>query len=182
MLVPYITNQWQNQQKELEFQRQNHEKELELKTNLASNVSEAPSRVVAAAMLYASGRVTQGAFIQELTGWISSSAIIESRLQGYYANSSVADRWEKYSEVMLPFLRLPGNAGNSTARGELADEIEKYFDSVGKAEAVNWDGLKSSPVSGEPYSSSWLQLILAILDEKDDIVEAIIVNDVRSLS
>jgi hypothetical protein len=81
LLVPYINNQ-----------RQNHEKELELKTNLASNVSETPSRVVAAAMLYASGRYTQGAFIQELASWISSSAIIESELTAYYANSSVAER------------------------------------------------------------------------------------------
>jgi hypothetical protein len=181
LLVPYITNQWQNQQRELEFQRQNHEKELELKTNLATNVSEAPSRIVAAAMLYASGRLTEGTFIQDLTGWVSSSAIIEARLQGYYANSSIAERWEKYSDIMLPFLRLPGNAGNSTARGELVDEIKEYFESVGKPEVVYWDGLKSSPVSREPYRSSWLQLILAILDEKDDIVEAIVVNDVRSL-
>jgi hypothetical protein len=83
---------------------------------------------------------------------------------------------------MLPFLRLPGNANNSTPRAELADEIKKYFESVGKAEVVYWDGLESSPVNAEPYRSSWLQLILAILDEKDDIVEAIVVNDVRSFS
>ncbi|SRR5215204_1062159 len=182
LFVPFVSNQWQNQQKELEFQRQNHEKELELKTTLAANVSEVPSRVVAAAMLFASNRIEPEAFYTDLTNWYTSSAIIESELQAYYANSRLADRWEKYSEIMELFLRLQGNANNPAVRGELADEIKKYFESVGKEEVVYWDGLKSSPVNLEPYSSSWLDLIHEILDEKNDIVEAIIADDMRSFS
>src|SRR5215475_8272843 len=108
LLIPSITSEWQN-----------HQKELEIKTELVEKISEAvmnmvmPVHVTEVELLHdqinndtkAKGAVER--YFEEANNqypkWETSSATIGSQLKAYYPGTSIPSKWNSFSENVSRF-------------------------------------------------------------------------------
>lgn len=97
LLVPYITNQWQN-----------HQKELELKTGLASQISKAVADIIIVSRIaqipaYA---YTNLSYPSTFEGWEISKATIGSQIQAYFPENEIKRKWDNLSSAITEFSGL----------------------------------------------------------------------------
>src|SRR5215212_8378501 len=95
LLVPYITSQWQN-----------HEKELELKTAVVTRLSESVSNVLTAAQFTTAELPEVVDYYQAYYEWETASSAIGSYLRAYFPDANIEEEWDEYANVTTSFFRL----------------------------------------------------------------------------
>ena len=199
LLLPYITTQWQN-----------HQKELELKTDLVSEISDSIASVLTKTQVKkAVASTTYDEFYDAYKNWESSRAIIKSKLSAYYPNSDLPSLWHNYSLILTDFAFL--SVGGSTCTGTMyVKEIQKYFDIDGKVmnksetkkcpkefdhlqqihstpfgadlKDIDWNYLVQSRNETGHLSQSWLTLKENLETQKDRIIQEILNSKIQTFS
>jgi hypothetical protein len=97
LLVPYITNQWQN-----------HQKELELKTDLASQISKAVANIIIVSRLVQipAFAYTNLSYANTFEEWEVSKATIGSQIQSYFPKNQIKQEWDNLSSAITEFSAL----------------------------------------------------------------------------
>jgi len=109
LLIPSITQRWQN-----------HQKELEIKTNLASQISESVTGIAMAvqfSLLGAAGQ-TQQEYDKAYRDWEINRAVIGSRLRAYFPNSQLAQDWDEFSESITNEFYAPSGTSDAEQRAQ----------------------------------------------------------------
>lgn len=128
LLVPYITNQWQN-----------HEKELELKTSLVARISEAVSRALTAAQ-FTNARLPEVVdYYQAYHDWETTHSAIGSYIRAYFPNTYLGEEWDEYANTTTSLIRLSAN-NSMSEKEQLVSQIQKYFAPCSN-NVINWNAL-----------------------------------------
>jgi hypothetical protein len=116
LIIPNFTRQWQD-----------HQKELELKTNLVSEISDAVASLLAKTQIT---KVIVSTPYKELHDayeiWESASAVIESKLEAYFSDSSLPQLWSNYSAILGDFAFL-SISDDTCRRANYVDNIRNYL-------------------------------------------------------
>lgn len=170
-LVPHITRRWQD-----------HQKELELKTALASSISDAVASMVIATesaesvKLGEKGGQTQDEYRKAFRDWSVASAVIGSKLRVYFPGTELGQNWDDYSELVTTFYRLEG-APNEGIRRE---RLQKLRAALGpSASNIDWEVLANERFSRE-LAKNWLELKRQLLRQKDGIVQSILMKPISA--
>ena len=127
LLVPYITNQWQN-----------HEKELELKTSLVTRISEAVSRALTAAQFTNARLPAVVDYYQSYHDWETAHSAIGSYIRAYFPNTHLGEEWDEYANITTSLIRLSAN-NSMSEKEQLVGQIQEYFSSC--SNNINWNAL-----------------------------------------
>lgn len=123
LLIPYYTRQWQD-----------YQKELELKTDIAGEISKAISNIIITARLIQNpGFTNQMDFGSASVEWEISKAFIGSKIQSYFPNPQIQQDWKNLSNVLTEFVQL--NAQISQKDTDYDDKIclrIKHVDNIQK--------------------------------------------------
>ena len=96
LLIPYYTRQWQD-----------YQKELELKTDIAGEISKAISNIIITARLAQNPAfMNQMDFGSASVEWQISKAYIGSKIQSYFPNPQIRQDWKNLSKVLTEFVQL----------------------------------------------------------------------------
>jgi hypothetical protein len=105
-IIPTFTRQWA---------AQDYQKELELKSDLADQISKAVANMVEATHISINPVYINGttSFLKAITDWQTSKSIIYSKIQTYYNDSQITKSWDNLSTAvsLLPTIARP-NAGS----------------------------------------------------------------------
>jgi hypothetical protein len=160
LLIPYITSQWQN-----------HEKELELKTNLVTRISESLSGVLTTAQFSAANRTEQAEYLQAYYEWEATHSAIGSYIRAYFPNTYIGEEWDKFANATTSFFRLAA-INPLQEKQQLVDQLEKYFSSC--ESTIEWDALINRDnlfFYNEDYRSNWFKVKNQIISSKNNIVQ-----------
>jgi hypothetical protein len=97
LIVPMITQRWQNHQRELDVQ-------AELVSDMTRRSSEFVSAVILAdrdAPKYRHSRLEQAR-----RRWIIDSAVIRAKLRAYYPGDELVAKWKRFGDAMFIFIGL----------------------------------------------------------------------------
>ena len=151
ILVPTITRQWQDRQKE-----------LEIKTQLVSELSESIMQIVMAvqfvraraevAALQPSSRATidrerinrqQREFDEAYRTWEIRSAILSTKLEAYFGRTTIPSDWTRFSELVTRFYALEGAQG-AAQQADMEALHRQLMDLLGPRARLEpgWVGLK----------------------------------------
>jgi hypothetical protein len=162
LLVPYITNQWQN-----------HQKELEIKTDLVGRISETLMNMIIAvqfAEMSGPNQQSQEEYNKIFRDWEISSAVVGSQIRAYFPTNNLGPEWDKLSKLVTDVYALSGIFVPET-RIKHVEKIKGYFsnsmDNLDFSELVN----STERVN---YLSQWFKLKDEIIKKKDILVEAIL--------
>ena len=173
LLIPWITTQWQN-----------HEKELEIKTSLVSKISEYATRMIMAIQFVdisnsqgINSSLTNKEYDNEYRDWKINSDIIQSQISAYFPDTNIDKNWKKFSNAVENLYGLSGtgpegyrinflqkiqtnlhNDINLTTLNILKNRIYSYNDTK---ERINWQ-------------ESWGLLTDQINKEKESIIREIL--------
>jgi hypothetical protein len=112
LLIPDFTRKWQD-----------HQKELEIKTDLADLINKAISNIVVAAHLnlnpsYSANNSAR--FTNAYTDWITSKAVIHSKIQIYFNDTQITKYWDNLSNATTQITGIaaspPVSTKNTTPR------------------------------------------------------------------
>ena len=97
LLIPHITNQWQN-----------HQKELELKTDLASEISKAVANIIISSRLVQipTFAYTNLSYANTVEQWEESKASIGSQIEAYFSDTQLKQKWDNLSSALTEFSNL----------------------------------------------------------------------------
>jgi hypothetical protein len=102
LLIPQITNQWQN-----------YQKEIQLKTDLASQISKAvASIIITSRLVQNSNFVGHQDFGNAAKEWEISRATIGSQIQAYFPDVQIKQEWDNLSKAITEFVNLSDNISN----------------------------------------------------------------------
>ena len=164
LLVPWLTQRWQN-----------HQKKLELKSDLVSQISESVVNIVMAVLYAVLGTksLTPEKYDEAFRDWQIRQAVIGSQIRAYFPRE-IGDEWGAYSKIVTNFYELSG-ADNVPFVKERLGEIRKYF----SKSKVDWDTLaipylRCQPAERTKYQEAWDPLKEELLKKKDEVVEHIL--------
>jgi hypothetical protein len=96
LLVPDITNQWQN-----------HQKELELKTDLANQISRAVANmIISARLIQITGFISSSDYGSAYVAWETAKSSIGSQIEAYFPNTEIKQEWDNLSAAVTDFVNL----------------------------------------------------------------------------
>ena len=135
LLVPSITRGWQN-----------HQKALEIKTQLVSEFSKSIMEIIMAIQFAHLGAESQkqADFDKAYRDWEIQSAVIGTKLQAYFPETTIPDEWWGFSELVTQFYALEGI--DQSDRQRFISAIAKKLDpSLGteQQEQLDWGELKN---------------------------------------
>jgi hypothetical protein len=170
-LIPYITRQWQD-----------HQKELEVKIGLVSQISDSVTTlamIVQFTEIDAKGQIQED-FIRENREWEIKRAVIGSQLLAYFPGTQIGHDWDIYSNIVAIFSDLTKIIEEERRKKHL-QEIQRYFTKV--QSPIHWDiNILSkreeirlrAPEEQENYKVNWLALKQQILEQKNDFIQRIL--------
>ena len=173
LLIPYITTQWQN-----------HEKELEIKTSLVSKISEYVTRMLMAIQFVEvsqsrgiNSSLTNEEYDNEYRDWKINSDIIQSQINAYFPSIDIDKNWKKFSNAVENFYALSGTVSEDL-RTDFLQKIETNLSN--DINLTTWNILKNriSPSNDTKeiiyWEENWGLLKDQINEEKDNIIQKIL--------
>ena len=175
---------------------QSHEKSLEVRTTLATDMSQSFTTAVGAGQRVASGliygptgdpvknaAVAQGAYNEGLGRWQVNGGRITAELSARYADGIVR-KWTRYRRAVTRFYRLSALLPAHQRRAFVTD-IYRYFKDMKKKEAwarpaiptnVNWSALEKVKGFRDTlgYRTTYDRLSAAFLSLGDAFVEKVV--------
>jgi hypothetical protein len=117
ILVPSLTRQWQN-----------HEKELEMKSRLVEDMNNSVTDFVMAVQFAEVGATSQSQadYDKAYRDWEIKRGQLASKIRVYFPGSRIADEWSRYSRAVTDFYVLSGIREESK-RGGLVGRLANYF-------------------------------------------------------
>jgi len=99
LLIPTITRRWQN-----------HQKALEIKTQLVGELSKSIMEIIMGIQFAHLGAKSQkqADFDKAYREWEIQSAVIGTKLQAYFPDTTIPDEWTGFSELVTGFYALEG--------------------------------------------------------------------------
>lgn len=96
LLLPDITNQWQN-----------HQKELELKTDLANQISRAVANmIISGRLIQITGFINSSDYGSAYIAWETAKSTIGSQIEAYFPNTQIKQEWDNLSTAVTEFVNL----------------------------------------------------------------------------
>ncbi|MGB9168744.1 MAG: hypothetical protein WCB31_07455 [Nitrososphaeraceae archaeon] len=173
LLIPYITTQWQN-----------HEKELEIKTGLVSKISEHVTRMLMAIQFVEvsqsrgiNSSLTNEEYDNEYRDWKINSDIIQSQINAYFPSIDIDKSWKKFSNAVEYFYALSGTSSQDS-RINFLKKIETNLSN--DINLTTWNILKNkiSPSNDTKeivyWEEKWGALKDQINEEKENIIQKIL--------
>jgi hypothetical protein len=139
LLAPYITKQWQNQQKE-----------LEIKTDLLRRITQSVTSLLVTgydfeiAQCVKSGQCnvsvgisndTMLKYRNQYSNWSITSAVIESDLAAYFPESQISEEWRRFANLTTLYYGLL--AESPPYRGDLLAGIQQLISKEPNASQLN---------------------------------------------
>jgi hypothetical protein len=120
-LIPSITRQWQN-----------HDKELEIKSELVQKMSESATSfiIVVTTVDFAPRYISNAELFKRYEAWEVERQAIASQIGAYFPKSQVSDEWDSFSEAVLnyfDFASLSASLRNLDLREQKLTKIERYL-------------------------------------------------------
>jgi hypothetical protein len=146
LLIPAFTRRWQN-----------YQKALEIKTQLVSDLSKSIMGIVMATQFAHIGAKSQkqADFDQAYRDWEIESAVIGTKLQAYFPDTTIPTEWTAFSELVTDFYALEG-IGVDERSGHAADLAKRLG------------------ASGYQGARDWLTLKDGILDRKSALIQQVL--------
>ena len=160
LLIPWFTSRWQN-----------HQKELELKTQLATDITETVTAFVLAIQFAELGAVGQSQedFDAGYRDWEIRNAVISSKLRVYFPDPELRDEWSRFARFATDFYALSGSGLEKPA------QTKRLLELVGASRtlpASDQDDLSRLVSLGVPEAQvDWATLKAHVLSWKDAIVK-----------
>lgn len=147
LLIPAFTQRWQN-----------HQKALEIKTQLVSDLSKSIMGMVMATQFAHIGAKSQkqADFDQAYRDWEIESAVIGTKLQAYFPDTTIPSEWTAFSALVTDFYALEGIAVNERSR---------YASNLATRLGV---------VSSHEGAGDWLALKNGILERKSALIQQVL--------
>lgn len=154
LLLPEFTRRWQN-----------HQKALEIKTELVSDLSKSIMGMVMATQFAHVGAKSQkqADFDQAYRDWEIESAVIGTKLQAYFPDTTIPTEWTAFSALVTDFYALEGVG---------PDERSRFAADLAKRLGVP---------SGDQGARDWLALKNAILERKSALIQQVLKAAVSGL-
>lgn len=127
VLVSWLTNRWQDRRKE-----------LEIKVDIASKMAEAVGYYIANALILTYRQnftvADEDAYYESMRKWYIDVNIISSKLDTYFPQTDIRNRWEGYYDVLVAFneatryyfYESPSEEQKNDLKLQL-ENIRKYF-------------------------------------------------------
>ena len=173
LLIPFITTQWQN-----------HEKELEIKTSLVSKISEYATRMLMAIQFVevsqsrgTNSSLTNEEYDNEYRDWKINSDILQSQISAYFPSTNIDKNWKKFSNAVENFYALSG-MGREDSRINFLQKIQTNLSN--DVNLTTWNILKNriSPSNNTKqiinWEENWGLLKDQINKEKENIIREIL--------
>lgn len=138
LLIPSITGKWQD-----------HKQQLELRTSLATEMSNAYTNVIITGRFVTGGLIysgatskaentayTQNAWTTALREWLVASGTLEAQLTGRYGMTGISRTWLNYARAVTRYMRIGSQVPAAEREQLLADE-RAYVGGAG----LNWQPL-----------------------------------------
>src|SRR5919201_1759640 len=166
-LVTWLSNWWQDRRKQQELKVDHQRKELDAKMDIVSKMTEIINYQRANALLAIGYKktVTQAevdGYYENLKKWYVESSLVSSKLQTYFPDADIRERWERYYfRALTPFsdavtvyfsetsLKRPDAERWKEVR-YILNEIRDYFSDN---KDIDWDRLLSS--SSGDWREGW---------------------------
>jgi hypothetical protein len=147
LLIPAFTRRWQN-----------HQKALEIKTELVSDLSKSIMGMVMATQFAHVGAKSQkpADFDKAYRNWEIESAVIGTKLQAYFPDTTIPTEWTGFSAVVTDFYALEGTD---------VDERCRFAADLAKRLGVP---------SGYQGPQDWLALKNGILERKSALIRQVL--------
>jgi hypothetical protein len=166
-LLPSLTRQWQN-----------HERELDIKANLVQEMSETSAEFIVAVKTYAYHGFGSGRSQEELNRDLSvarakfdtKQAEIAAKLQAYFPQTGLSDGWNRYGNGLVSFFDTIQTGDLRFARAQLI-EVEKYLGG-----GLNLEPL-IQPSTQDAYRDALLAAQTALSAKKDVLVQQVLESD-----
>ena len=135
LLIPFITRRWQN-----------HQKALEIKTQLVSDLSKSIMEIIMAVQFahLGSQSQTQADFDRAFREWEIQSAVMGTRLQAYFSDTTIPVEWTDFSELVTDFYALEGVDQDMQPKfmSEIRKKLGALLDSEYQGQG-DWGALKN---------------------------------------
>src|SRR4051794_22306675 len=159
LVIPRLTTQWQD-----------HQKELEIQTSLVGSMSSsASSAVMAGRMLVSglySGREWQQVYNDAIRTWSVDGSTAGARLQAYFPGSGIGDDWGKYVAAVGDYVQL---AGPSSTRAIQVEQIREVLPNL----RLDWRTIVAArPVAS--FQRAYTVLGYALLGRRDELVRDVL--------
>lgn len=147
LLIPALTRR-----------RQSHQKALEIKTELVSDLSKSILGMVMATQFAHLGAKsqTQADFDQAYRDWEIESAVIGTKLQAYFPDTTIPTEWTEFSALVTAFYALEGMG--ETDRSRFAADLAQKLGVHG----------------GHQGAQGWLALKNGILEKKSALIQQVL--------
>jgi hypothetical protein len=156
ILVPVLTHQWQN-----------HEKELEIKSGLAEQINNSVTNFVMAVQFAEVGvkSQSQAQYDKAYRDWEVIRGQLESKIRVYFPTTRIADDWDRYSATVTHFYILSG----TSVKSRRAFLVRRMTESLGGG---NFEGLVDR--AGPGYLNAWEAMKDRLLHKKDEFIQRIL--------
>jgi hypothetical protein len=156
LLIPRFTLRWQN-----------HQKALEIKTQLVSELSKSIMEIIMAIQYAHLGAesLKQADFDKAYLDWEIESAVIGTKLQAYFSDTTIPTEWTTFSALITDFYALEGVAPN---------ERSKFTEVLARKLGAPTD-LKHQDLG------DWLALKNRLLERKSALIQQVLLAKVSVL-
>jgi hypothetical protein len=174
LLVAWLTNRWEDRRKQQEIKIEDHRKELEIKVDMASKMSELIADEMSHAFIYVNRGIRtidateEKALSEREKNWFIDGSIIRLKLESYFPEADIKQRWEEYFFVLhsfttasvLYFLKNP-TADKRNALEYHLKEIRNYFSDN---KQIDWDRLTTKMT----YDANQWQKIMVLIGARGE--------------
>lgn len=166
ILVPSLTRQWQN-----------HEKELEMKSGLVEEITNSVTDFVMAVQFAEVGATSQSQadYDRAYRDWEIKRGQLASKIRVYFPTSGIADEWSRYSSAVTDFYVLSGTKERSH-RVRLLGKLTDYFGEEGFEALAAGAPEDLGNLQYQRYLQAWEMMKERILSRKD-----VFINDILKL-
>jgi hypothetical protein len=172
-LIPSVTRQWQN-----------HQKQLEIRTQLVGDISDAVARIITAVQFVEVGSATQSQsqFDEAFRSWEIERAILGSEIRSYYPHTDIGDSWSAFSEIVTEVYALSGTY-DQTYRQQRLERIQTYLPNS----SIDWTSLADLTLrEGDfsqrvTYQNAWFSLKDSLLAKRDELISRILESTITPL-
>ncbi len=161
LLVPFIIQQWKDQ-----------DRKAEVKAKLITDAGRTVANILTASQFSEFGGESrnQKDIGRAFQVWEIEHVVVSSQIRAYLLDPTLASDWDRFSEM----LRLAYASGaHNPRRKEYLAKLQEYL----KARDINWKALEigySDMAQFPEYNRAWFQLREALLDRYAEIAKRIL--------
>ena len=103
MVVALITHLLEERRKKRGIKVENHRKEIEIKVDIVSKIAEVLGTSITNARIAADRQakeVNTDDNFQYMKSWIIDGKIIRSKLDSYFSETDIRERWDAYTDIL----------------------------------------------------------------------------------